>query len=598
MKKTIIIFTFFLFGNFTPEVCSQISAGKESVENLLENTAEEEIFIHYNTSLLFAGEYLYYKVYNRELDGKLSDISKIGYVELIGPNQEVVFKHKVNLREGTAKGDFFLPTSVPSGNYKLVGYTSWMANSRKTNFFTGDIMIINPYRGNQQAVDRQPEEDTIRGATKEGPLGAHEASIKEHQSDLLELMIAGDSFGTREAVRVNLRNLRNDSGHGSYSVSVRKANIISSPNLMKSTNFSSETGAKGRPDQVYLPELRGELITGAIKLTNSSGNIPVKGQRLALSVPGDNFLLKITRTNEDGRFFFSLDGAWTGSKAIIQVIGEEKNSFDIHVDPKPEPDYSALDFREFHITREIEDLIVQRSIHNQIENGYFIVKPDTLRPEAAESPFYGDRITTYDLDDYTRFQTIKETFVEFIRSARIRKNSDGEEVFQVTGYNPDMKFDRPPLVIVDGVFLQRHGDIIGIEAKRIKRIGILRDKYFLGTEVFQGIVSFETMEGDFDLQQYTDYAFNLDLIEPQPEKLYFHQTYEDSTEADTERIPDFRSQLLWKPNLELNSTEEEFEFYTSDIPGRYEISVEGFTRKGEPVSLKKTFRVSETSSVQ
>jgi len=113
----------------------------------------ERVFVHHNTSLLFTGEYLYYKLYcfNESIDN-LSKTSKIAYVELIGEHGQIIFKHKIKLDEGLGQGDFFVPTSIPSGNYKLLAYTQWMRNASGNNFFSSDISIINPYKVNQSEI--------------------------------------------------------------------------------------------------------------------------------------------------------------------------------------------------------------------------------------------------------------------------------------------------------------------------------------------------------------------------------------------------------------------------------------------------------------
>jgi hypothetical protein len=50
--------------------------------------------------------------------------------------------------------------------------------------------------------------------------------------------------------------------------------------------------------------------------------------------------------------------------------------------------------------------------------------------------------------------------------------------------------------------------------------------------------------------------------------------------------------LLWEPNYNLlPNTTKEVEFFTSDVPGSYEISLEGFTTGGKAVSLTKLFTV-------
>ena len=51
----------------------------------------------------------------------------------------------------------------------------------------------------------------------------------------------------------------------------------------------------------------------------------------------------------------------------------------------------------------MKNLIVERSIYNQIENSYYSAKPDTLKVEQDSVPFYGlKNVENYRLDDYTQ----------------------------------------------------------------------------------------------------------------------------------------------------------------------------------------------------
>ncbi|NND80012.1 MAG: hypothetical protein HKN53_08935, partial [Maribacter sp.] len=59
----------------------------------------------------------------------------------------------------------------------------------------------------------------------------------------------------------------------------------------------------------------------------------------------------------------------------------------------------------------------------------------------------------------------------------------------------------------------------------------------------------------------------------------------------TDRVPDFRYQLLWEPQISMQDGEEVFEFYSSDVPGEYEIVLEGFTSYGKPISIRESFVV-------
>ncbi len=50
-------------------------------------------------------------------------------------------------------------------------------------------------------------------------------------------------------------------------------------------------------------------------------------------------------------------------------------------------------------------------------------------------------------------------------------------------------------------------------------------------------------------------------------------------------------QLLWMPNIVIHEKEASFSFYTSDVNGRFEVSLEGFTTVGKAISLTESFLV-------
>ena len=96
MNKFIYLIICFLFVN-TNFINGQTLLNKSQMA-FYNNIPQEKIFVHYNSSLLFSGDYLHYKIYNiNSRTEKLSKISKIAYVELIGNKKNKVFKNKNNL---------------------------------------------------------------------------------------------------------------------------------------------------------------------------------------------------------------------------------------------------------------------------------------------------------------------------------------------------------------------------------------------------------------------------------------------------------------------------------------------------------------------
>lgn len=573
MKRAIIICLFLLLK--FPALGQNQDAVATS-EALREEAHPEEIYLHYNTSLLFPGEYLLYKVYNLNPEDKsLSHLSKIAYVELLNKNGERLFSHKIMLDQGTGQGDFFVPTSIPSGSYKLVAYTNWMKNFG--SFYQEDIRIINPYRGRKSRDNVTAEEPDASGRAQE---------VTSRSSDLLELKLQDSIFGQRE--RVRLRFIPSGKTLKNISVSVRKRSDLPRSNSTSARDFVADRQGRREGQQLFfLPELRGQLFQGRIVPVDSRSSQNLQ-RTVAISLPSVSLIPEMATTDAEGEFSFFVDKDVAAENAVLEVIGEDRGAFELKLVQNSGINPAGLKFPAFHITPDMKEDIINRSIHNQIENSYFSVKPDTLVTAEQDDAFYAPVVNTYVLDQYKRFETIPETFVEIVNSAWIEKEN-GKPRFVVRGLEGDIDIDLPPLVSIDGVFVQEHEDLVNLNAEKVKSIGIIRDKIYLGPEVFQGAILVQTLSGEYYGESDKKFSEKVQLTVPLTVKKYFRQIHSTTSE----RIPDYRRQLLWDPNLDVSDAEEEISFYTSDIPGLYEIVVEGFSADGKPVSIKNTIEVLE-----
>jgi hypothetical protein len=477
----------------------------------------------------------------------LSNLSKIAYVELLGEDGNVVFHQKVKLEKGRGSADYFIPTSVPSGNYKLLAYTNWMRNV-ENNFFEGDIILINPYQSNQKEL---LEED--RGLYSKNALSLKKRSQNASGKSFLSLDLEKKIYGKRQKVKLNISSITSAALKGEYSLSVRRNESLPFSDTKSSVtaNTSLEQSYKGNVETLKLPELRGQLISGRIIAGNG---VSLNNKVVALSIPNEEGFAQLSSTNEKGQFFFNLRPDVRTGHAVLELINNGPAEIKIEPDTRKGLNPSVLDFPEFSLSPEMKDVILQRSIYNQIENAFFAVKPDTLVPPRNKLPLSGDIVETYELDDYTRFNSMPETFVEIIKSAWVRKNSAGESVFQVRGLMNHVDMGLVPLIMVDGILVRDHEIPVTMDARRIKSIKIIRDKIFLGPASFQGAVLFETISGDFFDQYSAPNIRKIELFNPEVPKKYFRQVYTEENKDN--RIPDFRYQLYWEPQLELKDSGE------------------------------------------
>ncbi|MEM9648347.1 MAG: hypothetical protein AAF969_07685, partial [Bacteroidota bacterium] len=264
----------------------------------LEN--QEEVFVHYNTSLLFAGESLLYNVHSLIKGSNLpSSLSKLAYVELVGEDGRVLFRHKILLTNGRGQGDFFVPAETPSGNYKLLGYTKWMLNSGIATFFQGDVGIVNPYHSDQDMLLEGKAEvvQDSTDATSESPPFREEIRMTFDQT----------VFGRRHGITLSLEAMDKTVLGGNYSISVRKRDSLRKPLMPMARNHTvrQKSNSVELSKQKFLPELRGQLISGRIVPKN--GNSLFKEEKIGLSIPDKKFILKMTRTNHKGEFYFNLN---------------------------------------------------------------------------------------------------------------------------------------------------------------------------------------------------------------------------------------------------------------------------------------------------
>lgn len=579
MKKILVILFLILSAN---QVGAQSSAASELV------MPGERIYLHQNTTSLMSGEYLHYKVYclNNET-GALSDLSKVAYVELVDKNGKAVFSHKIRLEKGSGEGDFFLPTSVPSGNYKLVGFTQWMRNGEVDNFYQNDVVVINPFQNNQSGLIRSSS-DSIHTPVKT----ASQSVGVTNSHDGVQLRLSPQTAGNREQINLSVNDVPSE-WYGDYSLSVRKIiDKVPVPQRTSSTAFAE--GLKGKAEMISvssgsarsLPELRGELLTGTVILNETGETVP--NRKVALSIPGNNYLFKISSTRENGTFFFNVDEAYSNQQALVQVIGEDRDEFRVEIDEFKSPDYSNLKFNDFVLDENMEEYILERSVQNQIQNAYAENRIDSISKIEDFPPFFHTPSHEYYLDDYTRFPTIKETIIEVIEQASTRQRK-GKQFIQVRVYDDDVETGLNSLLLIDGLFIQDHNTVVEAKASKIKKVSVINQQYLYGAEVFEGIIAMESYDGDFIESLPALKAKDTELFRPELAKDYFVQDYRYPERY--KRIPDYRNQLIWEPKFNLDGSTKTLSFYTSDVKGRYEVVLEGFNEQGKPLSLREVIEV-------
>jgi len=565
----------FLMANATLATAQGNATVNESTK--ITTSSAEQLFIHTNATTFLTGETLHCKVYCIDPATKIPGaVSKIAYIELIDSDKKTILNQKINLENGTGQADFFIPATLKTGNFKLIGYTQWILEKSSAGIFTMDLLIINPFQLlPETSIDKNTGSENTLTENQEKPV----------ISNLMTVQTDKKTYINREKVVLKLKS--SETAKGNYSLSIRKIDALPVNTTVHATTLISETSNLKKPSVTILPELRGELLSGSIVGKNGEKNISNKS--VALSIPGKSFAFKIVKTNASGKFIFVLDDNPDASEVVLQVMEEDRDNYNIIIDAPKKPELSAITFLpEVKLNPGLKNAIEQRSVANQVENAYYERKKDSTSAVAKTASFYDSTQKTYALDDYTRFPTLKETITEVILEM-YTKTSKGKQSIHLRNNTMDPEVYGLPLILVDGLLIQDSNELYDYNTENIDKVDLINEPYIFGPKTFSGIANFITKNTDYETKAAGDYFKKVSVQRPSAKKIYFNPDY--TQPKQNSRIPDYRQQLLWMPAINMQQNEQAISFFTSDISGKYEVVLEGFTDKGSAVFAKEIFEV-------
>lgn len=535
-----------------------------------EDSYRERIAIHLNSTVLLTGEQLFLTVYCLDASsGKPTSLSTIAYVELVGENGKPFLQSKVKLNDGIGGGTFLLPAHMNSGNYTLIVYTRWMRNFAESEFFQKQLTVINPLR--LEAAQLTP--DNVQEQIVSG---------RETSASLLRASLDKKQYNTREQVMLDLAN--SDSLAARFSISIRA--------LEDDTVFNEEPGwtvmknpsTASQPIK-FLPDLRGELVTG--KVMAKSTRLPLARSLVSLSAPSVDFLFLISETDSSGRFYFNVPFIESG-QLLITVPGKKTDDFSVELESPFLENYSSFLPSAFKLQAKHLKAVEKRFIHQQVEYAFSAVKRDSVTVSTTDEHFYGIPEKRYVLDRFTRFPTMEDVFREIIPEVVVKKRGETFSL-EMFNYKYDFRFANTPLVLIDGIPVEDIARVMAYDPMLIKQISIRSRRYFYGAMVCDGIVSIETFTGEAKGLKLENVK-TVEYIPPVPAGSVFSPSY-DST-ADLSRVPDYRNQLFWLSDaVVIGQGTQRFSFFTSDIAGKFLISIKGVRANGEVISQVKVLEV-------
>lgn len=339
----------------------------------------------------------------------------------------------------------------------------------------------------------------------------------------------------------------------------------------------------------HLAEYRGHIIHG--RVVNDAG-LPNAGIVTYLSAPGKVVRLHSVRSDAHGDVYFEVKDFTGPRRLVVQPDLRLDSLYRVEI---RDPFSNAFTTQKLPalslLAAGLEPALRTRSIGMQVNSIYQAEGLSMFRRTVSDSlGFYGHADEVYFLDAYTRFQVMEEVMREYVPGVLVRKRRDGFHFLLLDDVHHSA-FQDDPMILLDGVPVFDTDRIMAFDPLKIRKLEVVTRKYYLGPAVFPGIVSYSTYGGDLGGFELDPHCVVLDYEGLQQRREFYSPLYETERQRSS-RMADQRSLLYWASSVEQQADGTALAtFYTSDVPGRYEVRVEGFTSTGAAVSARHAFLV-------
>lgn len=346
--------------------------------------------------------------------------------------------------------------------------------------------------------------------------------------------------------------------------------------------FKWEQISDGKSSFKFLPEYRGHLIKAKVTKNDS----PAEGVLSFLSIPGTNARLFPGRSNGQGEVIYEV-GQLKGRSRLITQVSQDVSAR-IQFESPFSTEAPATTLPVFILNPDTEKELLTRSIAMQVQDIYH--EETGLKPTPQDSiSFYGHADETYHLDDYTRFQVMEEVMREYVPGVFVRKRQDGFYFIVIDIVN-DGVFKDDPMIMLDGVPLFDADKIMAVDPRKIKKLEVIKRRYFFGSHTMDGIVSYTTYNGDVAGVELDPSSVVIDYEGIQAQREFVYPKYDTQKQFES-RTPDRRYLLYWNPHITTKNGTANLEFSTSDIKGNFLVVIEGITDAGLAGSTSCIFTV-------
>lgn len=499
-----------------------------------EAPSAEQVSFHIPKTLYFTSEKIWFQAQVNL--GEMASPSQVLYAELVDRNSNSIAHVKVPMQDGKALNFIPLSDQIPSDQYLVRVYTR-----------------ISPYLNFKQGIAQQ-------FVTIINP----KVPPQEVDTSKRNVNFVAKSYSKGE--RVDFAPSKNPSSV------VASGIAIANPFLEEEhRQWSAEEAYQPLPSTGIFPELFGHLVQA--KVSNLDTTLTY-----FLSLHGSKSALFTDHVDETGTLIFDAGGLRHWERLIVQLEnGDEIPGLEL-VSPLITTQFRAdFNFPKLYLAE--EDLpLLQPLLKAAVVQANYLEKA-SQDPFEVVTGFVADY--TFNLDDYTRFETVETILKEYVPSVSVRMK-DKKKTFRLLNEADKNIFDENPLILVDAMPVFDSDFLAGFNPKFLKSLEVLNREFYLNDRTYSGVLSFSSYSNNFGLFPLAQEARFFDYSGLQPAVRMDVRQFEKP--SSSLRIPDWRTILFWGTNAEKVSVQ------LPDLKGYY-VYWEQQMLNGELVLVRTYFQV-------
>jgi hypothetical protein len=347
-----------------------------------------------------------------------------------------------------------------------------------------------------------------------------------------------------------------------------------------------------KPVFEFVPEYTGHIIRG--KVTDAATGYPARGIAVYLSSPGTHLNFRTAMSDSNGAIRFVMKDFYANGELILHSRNPKDSLLNIEIQDPFSHVYSNSPMSPFSQSTISASGLMSHHVALQVQNQFFENRQNKfLVPNYDSLPFFGKPDYSYLLDDYTRFTTMEEVLREYVYPVTLT-GSRGKYELRVLNTNKEhVFFDLPPLILLNGVPVFDFNKMISYDPFNVKKLEIVTRPWYYGDMAFSGIMNFVNYDNGLQGFELDPHSTVIDYDGLQRQREFYSPVYDTKQHLES-RLPDFRKLLYWSPDIQTNAKgEQEIVFYSSDLPGKFIIVVQGISKDGKTGSSLFEFSVKE-----